>query len=64
MKKLISLISTKNKTQQQIVDEAWKAFEMYNQTGKTILKVRKGKDLNDQSNIINDKKKLPIKHGE
>lgn len=64
MKKLISLISTNNKTEQQIVDETWKAFGRYNKTGKTIKNLHKKQYLKDHVNTVDEKKKLSIKHGE
>lgn len=38
MKKLISLISTAGKTQQQITQEAWEAFKKYNQVNEKATK--------------------------
>ena len=38
MKKLISLISTKDKTTQQITQEAWEAVKKYNQVNEKSTK--------------------------
>ncbi len=44
MKKLISLISTKGKTQQQITQEAWEAFKKYNQVSEKATKALEEKE--------------------